>query len=79
MSSDWNSRSFAACVGNTHIVPVEASEYKQKGVIDFLQDLSIRCQFVVAEDVTSFDHVHSLTRDKCGREYAQERCQNDRT
>ena len=46
---------------------------------DFLQDLSLRCLFVVAEDVTIFDHIHSLTPDKYGREYAQERSQNDRT
>jgi hypothetical protein len=79
MSIDWSSRSFAACVGNAHIVPVEASKYKQKSVTDFLQDLSLRCLFLVAEDVTIFDHIHSLTADKCGREYAQERSQNDRT
>lgn len=79
MSSDWNSRSFAAYVRNAHIVPVEASKYKQKSVSDFLQDLSLRSQFVVAEDVTNFDHVHVLTRDKCGRKYVPQRCQNDCT
>lgn len=42
-SSDWNSRSFATYVGNAHIVPVEASKYKQKSVSDFLQDLSMGC------------------------------------
>ena len=30
MSSDWSSRSFAAYVRIAHIVPVEASKYKQK-------------------------------------------------
>ena len=79
MSSDWNSRSFAAYVRNAHIVPVEASKYKQKSVTNFLQVLSIRCQFTVAKGVMNFDRIHALTRDKCGREYAQQSGQHDRT